>query len=73
MPLTAGLTFIEGKDALELVKRFGFLRKALLPVLSTVNIWHNNYAQTLHIIDELKKFVSDIVLSTSCSLLHVPV
>lgn len=69
-----GLDFIEGKDTLELVKRFGFPADKTLfaGVVNGKNIWRNNYAQTLHIIDELKKFVSDIVLSTSCSLLHVP-
>ncbi|NMA17124.1 MAG: 5-methyltetrahydropteroyltriglutamate--homocysteine S-methyltransferase, partial [Erysipelotrichia bacterium] len=69
-----GLDFIEGKDTLELVKRFDFPADKTLfaGVVNGKNIWRNNYAQTLHIIDELKKFVSDIVLSTSCSLLHVP-
>ncbi|MGI6334153.1 MAG: 5-methyltetrahydropteroyltriglutamate--homocysteine S-methyltransferase [Saccharofermentanales bacterium] len=69
-----GLDFIEGKDTLELVKRFGFPADKTLfaGVVNGKNIWRNNYAQTLHIIDELKKFASDIVLSTSCSLLHVP-
>lgn len=69
-----GLDFIEGKDTLELVKRFDFPADKTLfaGVVNGKNIWRNNYAQTLHIIDELKKFASDIVLSTSCSLLHVP-
>ena len=41
-------------------------------VVNGKNIWRNNYAATLLIIDELKKHTSEIVLSTSCSLLHVP-
>ena len=69
-----GLDFIEGKKSLELVKTNGFPKDKILfaGVVNGKNIWHNNYAATLLIIDELKKHTSEIVLSTSCSLLHVP-
>lgn len=36
------------------------------------NIWKNNYARTLSVLDTLKAKNIDVVLSTSCSLLHVP-
>lgn len=69
-----GLDFIEGKQSLELVKRFGFpVDKTLFAgVVNGKNIWRNNYNQTLLILDELRKTGANIVLSTSCSLLHVP-
>lgn len=69
-----GLDFIEGENTLELVKRFGFPADKTLfaGVVNGKNIWRNNYSQTLHIMNELKKLAANIVLSTSCSLLHVP-
>ena len=69
-----GLDFVEGKKSLELVKNNGFPEGKTLfaGLVNGKNIWRNNYASTLHILDELKKHVSDIVLNTSCSLLHVP-
>lgn len=69
-----GLDFIEGKKSLELVKNNGFPKGKTLfaGVVNGKNIWRNNYANTLLIISELEKQASDIVLNTSCSLLHVP-
>ena len=69
-----GLDFIEGKKSLELVKSCGFPEGKTLfaGVVNGKNIWRNNYAKTIDTIETLKKFSSDIVLNTSCSLLHVP-
>jgi len=69
-----GLDFIEGKKSLELVKSNGFPKDKILfaGVVNGKNIWRNNYANTLLIVSELKKQATDIVLNTSCSLLHVP-
>ncbi len=69
-----GLDFIEGKSTLELLKRFGFPADKTLfaGVVNGKNIWRNNYDYTLHILDELRRSDANIVLSTSCSLLHVP-
>ncbi len=69
-----GLDFIEGKKSLELVKSSGFPKGKTLfaGVVNGKNIWRNNYASTLLILDELKKHTDDIILNTSCSLLHVP-
>ena len=69
-----GLDFVEGKKSLELVSSNGFPEGKTLfaGVVNGKNIWRNNYASTLLTIDELKKYTADIVLSTSCSLLHVP-
>lgn len=69
-----GLDFIEGNHSLELVKRFGFPADKTLfaGVVNGKNIWRNKYSQTLGILDELRKTGANVVLNTSCSLLHVP-
>ena len=69
-----GLDLIEGKNTLELINRFGFPanKTFFAGVVNGKNIWHNNYSQTLLILDELRKTGANIVLSTSCSLLHAP-
>ncbi len=69
-----GLDFTEGKKTLELIKANGFPSgKALFAgVVNGKNIWRNDYAHTVSVIEEIKKYSDNIVLNTSCSLLHVP-
>ena len=69
-----GLDFIEGKKSLELVKANGFPKDKILfaGIVNGKNIWRNHYPTTLQILDDLKKHAAEIVLNTSCSLLHVP-
>ncbi len=69
-----GLDFSEGKKSFALVKENGFPQDKLLfaGVVNGKNIWRNHYAKTLDIISRLKKYCGEIVLNTSCSLLHVP-
>lgn len=72
-----GLDLIEGRDSLELIKKNGFSNNALLfaGVVNGKNIWRNDYAKTLDILAQIKAAgVSQerLVISTSCSLLHVP-
>ena len=69
-----GLDFVEGKKSLELVKANGFPENKVLfaGVVNGKNIWRNNYSSTLKILQELQKYTADIVINTSCSLLHVP-
>ncbi|WP_169008876.1 5-methyltetrahydropteroyltriglutamate--homocysteine S-methyltransferase [Faecalispora jeddahensis] len=69
-----GLDLIEGKKSLELVETNGFPKDKILfaGVVNGKNIWKNNYAQTHEIIGKLQKHCGEIMLSTSCSLLHVP-
>lgn len=66
-----GLDFIEGRKTLELVKR-GFPQDKVLfaGVVNGKNIWRNNYQQTLDVLKQIKH--DQLVLTTSCSLLHVP-
>lgn len=69
-----GIDFIEGKKSLSLVKEKGFQKDKILfaGVVNGKNIWKNQYSKTYEIVNELKKYCGEIVLNTSCSLLHVP-
>ena len=67
-----GLDFIEGRKSLELVTKFGFPegKKLFAGVVNGKNIWRSNYADALKILKALSAY--DVVVNTSCSLLHVP-
>ncbi len=71
-----GLDLVEGEKNIGLIEQYGFPEDVLLfaGVVNGKNIWINNYKNTLEKLDLLKKHVDRerIVLSTSCSLLHVP-
>ena len=69
-----GLDFIEGKETFNLITKYGFPQDKLLfaGLVNGKNIWKNNYEKTLKTLDALKKQNIQCVLSTSCSLLHVP-
>ncbi len=69
-----GLDFIEGRQTAALVEEYGFPQEKTLfaGLINGKNIWKNNYARTLSVLDKLKAKNIDVVLSTSCSLLHVP-
>lgn len=69
-----GLDFVEGKETLNLIETNGFPKDKILfaGVVNGKNIWKNNYAKTLLILSELKNKSIEFVISTSCSLLHVP-
>ena len=73
LPVEAiGLDFLEGRKTLELVKEHGFPADKVLyaGVVNGKNIWRNDYAKTLALLEEIP--AQNVVLSTSCSLLHVP-
>lgn len=69
-----GIDFVEGKQSMDLVKKYGFPEDKMLfaGCVNGKNIWKNQYSDTLDKIQELKKYCSQVVLGTSCSLLHVP-
>ncbi len=69
-----GIDFVEGKKSIELIQKFGFPNNKVLfaGLINGKNIWKNNYNNTISTLTELKKFTNNIVLSTSCSLLHSP-
>ena len=70
-----GLDFIEGKETLNLLQKEGFPKDKVLfaGVVNGKNIWKNNYAKTIELVNKIKAATeAEVVLSTSCSLLHVP-
>ena len=71
-----GLDFIEGKKSLELIskKQFPKDKKIFAGIVNGKNIWKNSYEKSLNLLNEISKYVEkeNIVINTSCSLLHVP-
>ena len=69
-----GLDFVEGKQTAALVAANGFPKDKILfaGLVNGKNIWRTNYKDVLERIAGLKSCCDHIVLSTSCSLLHVP-
>ncbi|MDR1067464.1 MAG: 5-methyltetrahydropteroyltriglutamate--homocysteine S-methyltransferase [Clostridiales bacterium] len=69
-----GLDFVEGKETLSLVERYGFPSDKTLfaGVINGKNIWRDDYAKTLNLLNAVGRKADNIVISTSCSLLHVP-
>lgn len=69
-----GLDFVEGKKTNELIERFGFPEDKILfaGLVNGKNIWKNHYNRTLNVLKKFKKKNINVVLSTSCSLQHVP-
>ena len=70
-----GLDFVEGKKSLELVDS-GFPKDKLLiaGLINGKNIWRADYQKINEVLAKLSKNISEenIVIGTSCSLLHVP-
>ena len=69
-----GLDFIEGRKTIELVEKYGFPNDKVLfaGLVNGKNIWKNNYKKTLETVSRLKNAGINVVIGTSCSLLHVP-
>lgn len=69
-----GLDFVEGKLTSQLIQENGFPQDKILfaGLINGKNIWRSNYQNVLNQIKELKGITNNLVLSTSCSLLHVP-
>ncbi|PJM74754.1 5-methyltetrahydropteroyltriglutamate--homocysteine S-methyltransferase [Bifidobacterium simiarum] len=70
-----GLDLLEGKDEnLAAVEQYGAPENVTLfaGVVNGRNIWRNNYAVSLGLIDALKTKAANVAVSTSDSLLHVP-
>ena len=69
-----GLDFLEGRKTAELVEKNGFPKDKILfaGLVNGKNIWRNDYSKTLSVLSALKNAGINVILSTSCSLLHVP-
>ncbi len=69
-----GLDFIEGKQTWALIEKYGFSKDKLLfaGLVNGKNIWKNHYESTIQKLSQLEAKDIKTVVSTSCSLLHVP-
>lgn len=71
-----GVDLVEGKEEnLAAIERYGVNEKTTLfaGVVNGRNIWRNDYAVSLGLVDALRENVTDrVAVSTACSLLHVP-
>lgn len=67
-----GLDFVEGRKTIDLVKTNGFPADKVLVagLVNGKNIWRNDYKKTLSVLSETG--IGNVVIGTSCSLLHVP-
>ena len=70
-----GLDFVEGREGnLTAIERHGVPQTTTIVagVVNGRNIWRNNYADSLGLIDALRTVTDHVAVSTACSLLHVP-
>ncbi|MGB9710847.1 MAG: 5-methyltetrahydropteroyltriglutamate--homocysteine S-methyltransferase [Thermodesulfovibrio sp.] len=70
-----GFDFVEGKENLENILKFGFPEdKTLIAgVVSGRDPWKTDFKEALKLIETLTKFTKHIILSNSCPLMHLPV
>lgn len=68
-----GLDFVHGKENLRALDALNG-KKLIAGVIDGRNIWKNDYSNTLALLNTINRSVKkeNIILSTSCSLLHVP-
>lgn len=70
-----GLDLIEGREEnLAAVDAYGVSDRTTLfaGVVNGRNIWRNDYAQSIGIVDALHKVTPRVAVASACSLLHVP-
>ena len=69
-----GLDFCAGPENLDLLERTGGLPDKTLHagVVDGRNVWVNDLAASLALLDRLRDLVGELVVSSSCSFLHVP-
>ena len=68
-----GLDFIEGKETVHLIESTDSRGQTVFAgLVNGKNIWRNHYDRTLNQLQQLTGKGIQTVLSTSCSLLHVP-
>lgn len=69
-----GLDFVEGKYTEKIIQENGFPKEKYLyaGIVNGKNIWKCDYEKKLALVDSLKKVTDKLILTTSCSLLHVP-
>uniref|UniRef100_UPI004047B335 5-methyltetrahydropteroyltriglutamate-- homocysteine S-methyltransferase n=1 Tax=Aliarcobacter sp. TaxID=2321116 RepID=UPI004047B335 len=70
-----GLDFIYGKRNLEILEEIKKSKKVLIAgVIDGRNIWKSDFENKLELLNKISTFINkdNLIVSTSCSLLHVP-
>ena len=69
-----GLDCVEGKQTAQLIARYGFPNDKTLfaGLVNGKNVWRCNYENALKQLRDIRKVTENVVISTSCSMLHVP-
>ncbi len=69
-----GLDLCRGVENLALLEASGGARAKVLfaGVVDGRNVWVNDLARSLDLLDRCSKLATEVVVSTSCSLIHVP-
>lgn len=70
-----GLDLIEGREKnLQAVSEHGVSSQTTLfaGVVNGRNIWRNNYAQSIALVEALQQVTPQVAVASACSLLHVP-
>jgi 5-methyltetrahydropteroyltriglutamate--homocysteine methyltransferase len=76
LPVEAvGLDFCRGTENLSLLRAAGGVGGKILMagIVDGRNVWANDLEASLDLLDQLQDLSAEVVVSTSCSLLHVPV
>lgn len=70
-----GLDFVRGPHNEELIAKHGGLNGKTLfaGAVDGRNVWIDDHSTTLDLLDRLSVHTTDLVVSTSCSLLHLPI
>lgn len=68
-----GLDFVYGRENLHALAHMEG-KKLIAGLVDGRNIWRNDYQKTMSLLNTIENYIKaqDIILSTSCSLLHVP-
>jgi 5-methyltetrahydropteroyltriglutamate--homocysteine methyltransferase len=68
-----GLDFVHGNKNLDCLSSIGN-KKLIAGIVDGRNIWLNNFDKSLELLNKISEKISkeQIIISTSCSLLHVP-
>lgn len=69
-----GLDFCQGRENLALLENLGGLGNKVLfaGIVNGRNVWRNDLDRSLTLVDRLDGLAKEVVVSTSCSLIHVP-
>ncbi|WP_068267447.1 5-methyltetrahydropteroyltriglutamate--homocysteine S-methyltransferase [Caviibacter abscessus] len=68
-----GLDFVEGKNNLDIFSKYNLLDKVIFAgVINGKNVWKADLDKIFTILSKIKENSKEVVVSTSCSLIHIP-